>query len=968
MSSNADTLTPGGTFGPFKLLERLGTSVWRAEDSRSGKTVAVKVLASRLPSEPGRREAVIRDVRLAAAIRHSALVSLDEVTTAGDALVLVMELFDGQPLAKAIGSPMSREEFFRTAWQIASALKIVHDRGLVHGNLNADSVLIAPSGEVRIAGLNLSNLVPRDGGQRTLPDDVRRVAYLAPEQIKNEAVDARADIFAAGVIFYQLATAKLPFQAADAAELARKIVSDNPASPKSFHPAIDPAVMTVLGKCLFKDPMKRYKDARAIGDDIGRLDPEAPKFAEELARAALTRVTSRAKAAAVGRDVILLVGDVANHEDLVTRDPEAATRASARMQQILGEAVYLFDGKVIDPFGPTMVAELPSTESAIEAARKCAFDISPDQQGTERLVHIRLLLHAGRAEVTETEIRGEAVDKALAVIENLQPLQLFITEDFAKVGRNGLRLRDAGARAGVKLFSIAEAEPEPEPESMDEPVEEIVAAGAPATDAAAGAVAAAAATPQPARKKSSLPLIAAVFLVLGVLGGAGVMLWLRHQKDGVPAVASAPVKPAAARMPAKVFVEPFKTEGTDPQLADRAAAIQLAAIELLRRTPGIEVATAPGPDVAVVSATLRTGAAGLELVPTATGPKAGAGTPVAAADSASAIRPFLDWVATHSTARPAVSQSPAAVNAFADAVSAVSKSDDAKADASLRAAIQADPSFMTAQLMAFEYFKKQGKDADALAAAKAISAADPANLDVARYVARESVQAGDPAAAIVAYGTILQRAPKDVECLNVLAQYSLAVGDEARFAALVKRLSGMSQQAAHDPDVFLNGGRIEAAINRYYDVEVAQPSNAALALKIGRISVLRRSMPIADLEVKKLQQLDPLYGYPLLQAYIAAENRSRAQATSALAEAQKAAQPTDSYWTSVAEVSALLADNRGVLDGLEKAVAKGEPTGAYILNNPLFTYLHSDARFVKLQERIAAQQAAIRTALASVSL
>lgn len=956
MSSNAETLTPGGAFGPFKLIERLGTSVWRAEDSRSGKTVAIKILASRLPAEPARRESIVRDVRLSAAIRHATLVSLDEVLTVGDALVVVMEYFDGEPLSKVANEPLTRERFFRIAWQIASSLKIVHDKGLVHGNLNGDSVLINGADEVRVGGLNLSNLVPRDGIQRTQPDDMRRVAYLSPEQITNQPAEPRSDIFSLGVVFYQLATGKLPFQAPDAAELARRIVSDNPASPKSYHATIDTAVMSVLGKCLFKDPMKRYKDARAVCEDVQRLDPEAPKFSEELARQALMRVTAKAKAASVGRDVILLVGDVANYDDLVTRDAEAASRAAARMQQILGEAAYLFDGKVVDPFGPRMIAELPSVESAIEAARKSAFDISPDQQGTERLVHIRLLLHAGRAEVSDMEIRGDAVDKALAVIENLQPLQLFITEDFAKIGRNGLRLRDAGARAGTKLFQIAEPEPEPEPSS--EPIELVGEASSADT---APAPSAAAAAPV-ARRKSPLALIAVVAVLIGIVGGGAAMLWLRHRKDEVP-VAAAPVKAVVAAKPARIYVEPFKTEGTDPQLADRATAIQLAAVELLRRTPGIQVADRPGPDVASVSATLRAGANGLELVPTASGGAAGA--PVAAADSAAGIRPFLDWVAAHSSARPTLPQSPAAINAFADAVSAVNRSDDAKADASLRAAIQADPSFMTAQLMAFEYFRKQGKDADALSAAKTIAAADPANLDVARYVARESIQSGDPAAAINAYSAILKRAPSDTEALNVLAQYALSVGDEARFSAIVKKLGGSSQQAVHDPDVFLNVGRIEAAINRYYDVEVEQPSNAALALKIGRISVLRRSMPIADLELKKLQQLDPLYGYPLLRAYVAAENRNRAQVASALAEAQKAAQPTDSYWTSVAEVSALLADNRGVMDSLEKAIDKGEPTGAYIQANPLFAYLRNDARFVKVQERISAQQEAVRTALAS---
>src|SRR6188472_1600354 len=126
-----------------------------------------------------------------------------------------------------------------------------------------------------------------------------------------------------------------------------------------------------------------------------------------------------------------MIADVANYDALAAEDPEAATRAAARMQQILGESVYLFDGKVIDPFGKRLVAELPSVESALEAGRKGEFDFAPEQQAGDAL-QARLLLHAGEIELKDGVPSGPALEKAIGVLEQLPPNSLYITEDFVR--------------------------------------------------------------------------------------------------------------------------------------------------------------------------------------------------------------------------------------------------------------------------------------------------------------------------------------------------------------------------------------------------------------------------------------------------------------------------------------------------------------------------------------------------------
>ncbi len=966
--SASESISPGATLGSFKLVERLGTTTWRAEDGRSGKTVALKILANRLPADAARRETAIRDVRLAAVLQHLNVVVIDEVTAAGEALVMVMPFLEATPLSTVATSAASREAFFRIAWQLNAAMKFLHDKGIVHGNITGDSVLVTPAGEVKLAGMNLSNLLPRrEGAPRSLPDDVRKVAYLAPEQITNQLLDHRADLFSAGVVFYQLATGRLPYQEAQPAELARKIVSDPPASPKAANPAIEAPVMNVLGRCLFKDPSKRYRDARMVADDITRIEPGVEKWAEDLGRriAAESRAsvaTQQASAQARdAREAILFMADIANYDDLLERDPDGAARAVAKMQQILGESVYLFDGRVIDPFASRMVAELPTVEAALEAARKGEFDLVPDHVPGSDMLHVRLLLHAGWVTVSSSSIVGEAVDRAVHVIEQIQPLQLFITEDFVKRGRSNVRLRDAAARGGVKLFTIVAPERELEPSAAsdsDLPVAQEVPTLA---GAVPGPVPAAVVAPAATRPKSKAPLFALVGGLIAFAVGSA-LVWSRRG-DAPPAqTTAAPVK-ASVAIARKVYIAPVTA---DPSLAPQAEAMRLSAVELLKRMPGVEVATSPGADAIVVTSELRAGATGTELAFSGSG----AATPVPAIDAASGIRALIEFAGAQLSSRPAMPAAPAVLNAFSDAVTARAANDNAKTETSLRAVVAADPAYLPAQLYALEFFSGSGNQKDALDAARNVFAADPANVDAARRVARASLGAGEIQQALRGYSAVLKKTSADPEALNVIAQYALASGDANLFASALKRLKAVPQGAVavHEPDALIAAGRIDAAISKYYDIEVLQPTNSALALKIGRVSILRRSMAIAELELKKLEQLDPIYALPLLRAYIAAEKQDRAGARKALDEAERAAQPSDPYWTAAAEVHAIFADTRGVLDSLEQAVARKEPTGSYILANPLFRYLKNDERFMRMEKDLRAQQEEFRVALAQIGL
>lgn len=945
--------------GPYIIGERVGSSVWLAEDTRNGRRVAIKLLTKQLPKEQAKRDNLIRDVRLAAALYHTFLVPVVEITPAGDNLLMVMEPMEGEGLSRKLaGAPVEKQELFRIAHQLGSVVKYLHVKGLLHGNINGDSVMITPDGQVRLTGLNISNLMRREKTSTSYQQkgaDPRSVAYMAPEQIASASIDERTDIFSIGVVLYELATGKLPFHGATAGDIARAIVEGSPASPKAANPQIDNAVLSLLGSCLFKDPFKRQESVKALVTSIEKAEPEVILHTQQLEK----KVSTSSATPSDKRRSILLIADVADYDAMMSSDPDAATQAAARMQQLLGESVYLFDGQVVDPFGTRLVAELPSVESALEAGRKGEFDFSPAQQEGEP-IHVRMLLHAGELEMREGTPAGPSIDRAMATLAQLPPNMLFISEDFVREGRGSVRLRDAGARAGMKLYTIVPAEPAPP--TMTEP--EPTTAELEAEDAAVAEVEALIASA--ARRKKMITFAAAAAILLALLGGAA-MMWKRGDRRPTAATNTAPSgpQPATIERPRSVYLAPFTIESQDPLVADRANAVRLGALEMLRGFPELRVVENASQDAAVITARVRDGAAGPELV-AANGMKTA--PPANLADAATGIRALVPWVLSEVQAKPRAEPSPEVLNAYADAVLAKSQNDVARADVSVRTAVTTDPQFLPAQLLAMEIFASNGKQADAIAAARQVVALDPQNLDAARKVARASMMSGDLQQAFAVFDLVLRREPKDAEVLNHAARYALAAGDEARFNALLQRMKSLSsiQIEAHEPDILAASGRIDAAIQRYYTIEETAADNATLALKIGRLAVLRHSLPIAELEQKKLSTSDPLYGEHMLRAYIAAEKGDRATAQKELGIALAAAVPGDESWTYAAEVHALLNDTPGVLAALEKAAQRKEPTASYVLAHPLFRYLANDARFLALKVKLTEQQAEIRTALAQV--
>ena len=268
-------MTPGTRLGPYEIVDAIGAggmgTVYRARDTRLGRDVAIKISAEHF-SDRFEREA-----RTIAALNHSHICTLHDVGPN----YLVMELVPGQTLADRIREgPIPLDESLRIAKQIGDALQAAHDRGIVHRDLKPANVKITTDGQVKVLDFGLAKLgdseaVEIDPDHSPTQHPATRTgmilgtaAYMAPEQARGHAVDRRADIWAFGVVLYEMLTGRRPFQGETSSDTIAALLTAEPAWDD-----VPAGVRPLLRRCLAKDPRKRLRD---IGDLDLLLDAPPP--------------------------------------------------------------------------------------------------------------------------------------------------------------------------------------------------------------------------------------------------------------------------------------------------------------------------------------------------------------------------------------------------------------------------------------------------------------------------------------------------------------------------------------------------------------------------------------------------------------------------------------------------------------------------------------------------------------------
>jgi len=268
----------GRTLGHYEILDKLGEggmgAVYRARDTMLERTVAVKVLGERWQSDATARARLLREARTASALNHPNICTIYEVGEAEGQTFIAMELVEGRPLSQLIpveGLPL--ETVFRYGSQMADALAHAHERSVVHRDLKSSNVMVTPQGRAKVLDFGLAKrVVEAEGGatrsQGSLTDAgsvVGTLAYMAPEVLQGEPADARSDLWALGVMLYEMTAGRLPFQGTTSFAVSSAILRESP-PPLSTAP---PGLRSVVERCLAKEPGQRYQRA---GEALAALE------------------------------------------------------------------------------------------------------------------------------------------------------------------------------------------------------------------------------------------------------------------------------------------------------------------------------------------------------------------------------------------------------------------------------------------------------------------------------------------------------------------------------------------------------------------------------------------------------------------------------------------------------------------------------------------------------------------------
>jgi serine/threonine protein kinase len=275
--------TPTQTIAHYSLLERLGSGalgqVYRARDLKVGRTVALMTAPPEITGDPAKRERFLRDARAATALNHPNIASLFDVVEQGNECYLAYEFAAGPSLRDEMGGrPVNMRRAMEIAAQMADALAEGHSRGLVHGDLRPDNIVVTPKGSAKILNFGLSAWTP--GGRARaaaaspegLADDPNNVAgYLSPEQALGGTIDERSDVFSFGSILYEMLTGRCPFQAATPAATLMNVVTLTPPPPSSASPSIKMDLDALVARCLAKPVDARPSGALALSSDLRRI-------------------------------------------------------------------------------------------------------------------------------------------------------------------------------------------------------------------------------------------------------------------------------------------------------------------------------------------------------------------------------------------------------------------------------------------------------------------------------------------------------------------------------------------------------------------------------------------------------------------------------------------------------------------------------------------------------------------------
>ena len=348
----------------YEILELIGSggmaNVYKARCHRLNRLVAIKILKSDLADNADFRRRFHDESQAVAQLSHANIVSVYDVSTNPDREYIVMELIDGITLKQYMErrGRMDWRESLHFITQIMRGLSHAHSRGIIHRDIKPQNIMVLRDGSVKVADFGIACLANQ--GQTLTQEALGSVHYISPEQARGDRIDARSDIYSAGVVLYEMLTGRLPFEGDSAVSVAIQHLSSVPLAPRDIDPSIPEPLELICMKAMNSDPNKRYVSADAMIEDLEkfRRDPSVDMdyIRQELtAPAADTEPTMPLPTAQVASAVKKHTGELRREREAEEEPPRRDKKSIAIIAGIFAAAVLLvvlLFKLILGDFGP----------------------------------------------------------------------------------------------------------------------------------------------------------------------------------------------------------------------------------------------------------------------------------------------------------------------------------------------------------------------------------------------------------------------------------------------------------------------------------------------------------------------------------------------------------------------------------------------------------------------------------------
>ena len=355
----------GRSISHYTVIERLGGGgmgvVYKAEDTRLGRQVALKFISDILSKDPQALERFQREARAASALNHPNICTIYEIDSTDGIPFIAMELLEGHTLGQLLGSqPLAVPTLIDLGIQIADALEAAHGKGIVHRDIKPANVFVTGRGQAKVLDFGVAKLADtqRVGATAALTEHwtaagsiIGTDAYMSPEQARGETLDVRTDLFSFGAVLYEMATGRAPFTGKTSAALFDGIINRRPISPGRVNPNVPTELERIIDKALEKDRAVRYQSAMELKTDLRRLRRDLESGPTEARTPSKRRVRSRLAGESIA--VVPFASDGTDLEPLGVDCTEVLINVlsqSSTFRVVPRSVVFRYKGRDVDPY------------------------------------------------------------------------------------------------------------------------------------------------------------------------------------------------------------------------------------------------------------------------------------------------------------------------------------------------------------------------------------------------------------------------------------------------------------------------------------------------------------------------------------------------------------------------------------------------------------------------------------------